>query len=119
MSDAIRLSSVTVNCPDARALAGIYADITGGEATFSHPSWATVMTPGWRIAPDRGRLLAALMAGPSETSPPDLKFLSTAQLPSCSAPVRPSHRSDRRRQPAPPLTRPPACGSGSESWIHS
>jgi len=46
MSEAIRLSSITVNCPDARALAGFYADITGGEVTFSHPSWATVMTPG-------------------------------------------------------------------------
>ena len=49
MSDAIRLSSVTVNCPDAPALARFYADITGGDITFSHGSWATVMTPGGRI----------------------------------------------------------------------
>jgi catechol 2,3-dioxygenase-like lactoylglutathione lyase family enzyme len=49
MSDEIRLSSVTVNCPDARALAVFYADITGGEITFSHPAWASVVTPGGRI----------------------------------------------------------------------
>lgn len=49
MSDAIRLSSVTVNCPDARALAPFYAAITGGEITFSHPAWATVATVGGRI----------------------------------------------------------------------
>ena len=49
MSDAIRLSSVTVNCPDATRLAGFYADITGGEVTFSHPSWATMSGPGGRI----------------------------------------------------------------------
>lgn len=49
MSDAIRLSSVTVNCPDATKLAGFYAHITGGEVTFSHPSWATMIGPGGRI----------------------------------------------------------------------
>lgn len=49
MSDGIRLSSITVNCPDARALASFYADITGGEITFSHPAWATVVTAGGRI----------------------------------------------------------------------
>ncbi len=49
MSDAIRLSSMTVNCPDARALADFYAQITGGEVTYSHPAWATVISPGGRI----------------------------------------------------------------------
>lgn len=49
MSDAIRLSSITVNCPDARALASFYAEITDGEVTFSHPAWATVITSGGRI----------------------------------------------------------------------
>lgn len=49
MSDEIRLSSTTVNCPDARALAGFYAEITGGEVTFAHASWATVRTAGGRI----------------------------------------------------------------------
>ncbi len=49
MSDTIRLSSITVNCPDARSLAPFYADITGGEITFTHREWATVMTPGGRI----------------------------------------------------------------------
>ena len=45
----IKLSSVTVNCPDTHQLAEFYATITGGEVTFEHPSWATVMSPGGRI----------------------------------------------------------------------
>lgn len=45
----IRLSSVTVNCPDADQLAKFYAKITGGDVTFSHPDWATVTCPGGRI----------------------------------------------------------------------
>lgn len=49
MSHSIRLSSVTVNGPDAGALAGFYADIADGTVTFEHPSWATVMTSGGRI----------------------------------------------------------------------
>ncbi len=49
MSDAIKLGSVTVNCPDAGALAGFYAQITGGEVTFSNAEWATVVSPGGRI----------------------------------------------------------------------
>lgn len=49
MSDAIRLSSITVNCPDAPTLASFYAQITDGEVTFSHPDWATVITPSGRI----------------------------------------------------------------------
>ncbi len=47
--DVIRLSSVTVNCPDADQLAKFYAEITGGHVSFSHPAWATVMCPGGRI----------------------------------------------------------------------
>ena len=49
MSDSIRLSSVTVNCPDAAELAAFYADITGGQITFSNSAWATVDGPGGRI----------------------------------------------------------------------
>lgn len=49
MADAIRLSSVTVNCPDAPRLAQFYADITGGRVTFSRPAWATMVGPGGRI----------------------------------------------------------------------
>ena len=49
MSDSIGLSSVTVNCPDATRLAGFYAEITGGQVTFAHPSWATLVGPGGRI----------------------------------------------------------------------
>lgn len=45
----IKLSSVTVNCPDVATLATFYADITGGEVTFTHPSWATVQSAGGRI----------------------------------------------------------------------
>jgi len=49
VSDQISFSSVTVNAPDAATLAGFYAQITGGEVTFTHPSWATLKTPGGRI----------------------------------------------------------------------
>jgi catechol-2,3-dioxygenase len=49
MSDTIRLSSTTINCPDATALARFYADITGGAVTFSHPSFATMISVGGRI----------------------------------------------------------------------
>ena len=49
MSDVIRLSSVTLNCRDAPALADFYADITGGRVSFSGGGWATVTTAGGRI----------------------------------------------------------------------
>jgi catechol 2,3-dioxygenase-like lactoylglutathione lyase family enzyme len=49
LSDSIRLSSVTVNCPDAAGLAAFYADITGGRIAFSNPDWAVVNSPGGRI----------------------------------------------------------------------
>jgi catechol 2,3-dioxygenase-like lactoylglutathione lyase family enzyme len=49
LSDSIRLSSVTVNCPDAAELAAFYADITGGQITFSSSAWATLDSPGGRI----------------------------------------------------------------------
>jgi len=49
MSDSIKLSSVAVNAPDAPALAAFYADITGGEVTFTAAGWATVQGPGGRI----------------------------------------------------------------------
>jgi hypothetical protein len=44
MSDAIRLSGVTLNAPDAIALAGFYALITGGTAR-GDAGWATVTGP--------------------------------------------------------------------------
>ena len=44
----MKLSSVTVNCPDNHQLAEFYATITGGGVTCEHPSWATVMSPGGR-----------------------------------------------------------------------
>lgn len=49
MSDSIRLGSVAVNCPDATELASFYAEITGGNITYSHPAWATMVGPGGRI----------------------------------------------------------------------
>ena len=49
MSDSLELSSVTVNCPDAAALADFYARITGGEVTFARGGWATMAGPGGRI----------------------------------------------------------------------
>ena len=76
MSDAIRLSSITVNCPDAPALAGFYAEITDGEVTFSHPAWATVITPGGRIDLQTVEgYEAPQWPGPSATSLLHLDFL--------------------------------------------
>lgn len=49
MSDSIKLASVAVNCPDATELASFYAEITGGNVTYCHPEWATMVGPGGRI----------------------------------------------------------------------
>ncbi len=46
MSDTIKLSGVTLDCPDARQLAAFYAAITGGTVTFANDAWATVEGPG-------------------------------------------------------------------------
>ena len=59
MTDEIRLSAVTLDCPDALGLAQFYADITGGTLTHAGDGWAC----GCSIAP-RG-------ASPSRpTAPP-------------------------------------------------
>ncbi|MCZ2813602.1 VOC family protein [Modestobacter sp. VKM Ac-2979] len=47
--DSIRLSSVTLDCPDAGALAAFYAEITGGAVVVRHEGWARVDGPGGRI----------------------------------------------------------------------
>jgi uncharacterized glyoxalase superfamily protein PhnB len=49
MSDSIKLSSVTLDCPNAGNLAAFYADITGGNVTFLNDAWATVNGAGGRI----------------------------------------------------------------------
>jgi catechol 2,3-dioxygenase-like lactoylglutathione lyase family enzyme len=49
VSDSIKLSSVTLDCPDAGKLAAFYAEITGGEVAFLNEAWATVDGPGGRI----------------------------------------------------------------------
>jgi hypothetical protein len=49
MSDRIRLSGVTVNAPDAIALAGFYATITGGMAR-GDAHWAAVTGPNGSVA---------------------------------------------------------------------
>jgi catechol 2,3-dioxygenase-like lactoylglutathione lyase family enzyme len=49
MSDSIKLSSVAVDCPNARELAAFYAAITGGRVTYQSDVWATVDGPGGRI----------------------------------------------------------------------
>jgi len=49
MSDAITLSGVTLDCPNARRLADFYAAITDGTVSFADDSWATVVAPGGRI----------------------------------------------------------------------
>jgi hypothetical protein len=49
MSDSIKLSTGTLECPNAGDLAAFYAQITSGKVTFLHDSWATVKGPGGRI----------------------------------------------------------------------
>lgn len=49
MSDAIALSGVTVNAPDALVLARFYAELTGGVARGSS-HWATVTGPNGSLA---------------------------------------------------------------------
>jgi hypothetical protein len=46
MSDAIKLGSVALDCPDAGKLASFYADITGGKVTFLNAAWAHRQRPG-------------------------------------------------------------------------
>ena len=47
--DSIRLSAVTLDCPDAGALAAFYARITGGAVVVQDEGWACVAAPGGRI----------------------------------------------------------------------
>jgi hypothetical protein len=49
VSDSIKLSSVTLDCPNAGDLAAFYADITGGKVTFVNDAWTTVNSPGGKI----------------------------------------------------------------------
>jgi hypothetical protein len=49
MSDFVKLSAVTLDCPNAGELAAFYADITGGTVTFQDEAWATVNGRGGRI----------------------------------------------------------------------
>jgi hypothetical protein len=49
MSDLIRLSSVTLDCPDAGALAAFYAELIGGTVTTMDGQWASVQGPNGRI----------------------------------------------------------------------
>jgi catechol-2,3-dioxygenase len=49
MSDTIRLSSVTLDCPDAGRLAAFYASIIGGKVTAIGDQWASVQGPNGRI----------------------------------------------------------------------
>lgn len=50
VSDAITLSGVTLDCPDARQLATFYTVITNETVSFASDSWATVEGPGGSIA---------------------------------------------------------------------
>jgi Glyoxalase-like domain len=49
VSDAIKLTTVAIECPDAGKLAGFYAEITGGRVVEADEEWATVDGPAGRI----------------------------------------------------------------------
>lgn len=63
MPASIKLSSVTLDCPDAGKQAAFYAETTGGVVTFLNEAWATVDGPGGRIDFQTPRLCAADLAG--------------------------------------------------------
>jgi hypothetical protein len=49
VSVRLKLAPVTVDCPDAPALARFYAAITGGRVTFEDEGWAEVEGPNGAI----------------------------------------------------------------------
>ena len=49
MSDAIRLSAATLDCPDAHELAAFYAAVTGGTLAMASQDRAIVQSTGGRI----------------------------------------------------------------------
>lgn len=48
-TDSIKLSGVTLDCPNARHLANFYAEITDGTVSFANDSWAILDGPGGRL----------------------------------------------------------------------
>jgi hypothetical protein len=114
VSDSIKLSSVTLDCPDAGKLAAFYAEITGGEVAFLNEAWATVDGPGGRIdfqtAPG---FVPPTWPDPTSSMQIIWTFTSmTWKRPGrvCWRPVRPSLTSSRMRttamsSPTPPVTR--------------
>ena len=49
MSEVIKLSGVTLDCPDAQELASFYAAIIDGTVSAAGDSWAAVDSPSGRI----------------------------------------------------------------------
>ena len=49
MSDSIKLTGVTLDCPEPAKLAAFYAEITGGQITYTSEGWATVKSVGGMI----------------------------------------------------------------------
>ncbi len=49
MTDTITYSGVTVDCPDPRALAAFYVEITRGHVVFETPEFVVIGSPGGEI----------------------------------------------------------------------
>jgi len=49
MSDSITYSGVTVDCPDPRALAAFYVEITRGQVIVDMPGFVVIDSPGGEI----------------------------------------------------------------------
>ena len=45
MSASLRLTSVTLGCPDPAVLAGFYTHLLGAELSASEPGWSQIRTP--------------------------------------------------------------------------
>jgi hypothetical protein len=66
MSDSIKLSSVAVDCPNARELAAFYAAITGGQVTYQSDVWDDIPS---RLCHRRRRLPAETVTQTDGRSP--------------------------------------------------
>ena len=63
MPDSIKLSSMTLDCPDRREAGSVLRRDHRGEVIFLNEAWATVDGPGGRIDFQTPRLCAADLAG--------------------------------------------------------
>ena len=114
MPDSIKLSSMTLDCPDRREAGSVLRRDHRGEVIFLNEAWATVDGPGGRIDFQTPRLCAADLAG----RPRRCRSIWTSTVDNlatprhgCWRPVPPSSTSSRTRTSAVYSATPPATRS--------